>query len=269
MSFNILDYDNNASGWTGRSGPGRCGRVIKTIQALRPDIIGLQEDRDNQDRDLYDALKDSYDYYGIGAADGNTAGRFNSIFYRHARFTRTDQGTFWLSDAPDVVGSRFPGNPAVRTATWVTLHDNEAARRYFVLNTHWDNGSQSARDGAAKLLRERVPALSGGLPVIVTGDLNAEENNPAFLSLLGKEDPSGLQLRDSYREIFPEQHGEEGTVHMFEGSADGARIDYVLHSDFFTAVDAMVDRQMVDGGWASDHFAVMATLQATTTSDGP
>lgn len=266
MSFNILDYDNNANGWTSESGPGRRERVIQTIQALGPDIIGLQEDRDNQDKDLYEALKDSYDYYGIGAEDGKTAGRFNSIFYRHGRFTRTDQGTFWLSHEPDVAGSRFPGNPSVRTATWVKLRDKESAQSYFVLNAHWDNGYQSARDGAARLLRERVPELSGGLPVIVTGDLNAGENNPAFLSLLGREDPDGLRLRDSYREIFPEQSGEEGTAHMFEGSATGPRIDYVLHSDFFNAVDAIVDRKTYNGGWASDHFAIMATLEATVTA---
>lgn len=264
-SFNILDYDNNANGWTSESGPGRRERVIQTIQALRPDIIGLQEDLDNQDKDIHEALNGSYDYYGIGAEDGKTAGRFNSIFYRSDRFTRTNQGTLWLSDEPDVAGSKFPGNPAVRTATWIKLRNKESAQSYFVLNAHWDNGYQSARDGSSKTLRERIPKLSGGLPVIVTGDLNALDDNPAFLRLLGKEDPEGFQLLDSYREVFPERADEEGTAHMFGGRADGSRIDYVLHSDFFKAVAAMVDRKMYDRGWASDHFAIMATLVTTAT----
>ena len=260
MSFNILDYTNNANNWHTKSGSSRCDKVVKTIKKHDPDVIGFQEDLEIQDKDIEKAFPGKYEWYGIGGKDGKREGRFNSIFYRTSRFICIAKGTIWLSDTPDIPGSVFRG-VSVRTATWVKLYDRNTKQAYFILNAHWDNGYQHARDGSAKIFRERIPRLAGDLPVIVTGDLNAHDDNRAFLKLLGKDDPDGFQLLDSHRVLNPEKREDEGTSHGFGGSPKGARIDYILHSKSVKPIESIVDREPVDGHWASDHFAIITTFE--------
>jgi len=81
------------------------------------------------------------------------------------------------------------------------------------------------------------------------------------LELLGRGEPGGLQLHDSYREVHPDRGKEEGTYHGFGGGRSGPRIDYILHCGFFRAAAARIENDPVDGHWASDHFAVTARLE--------
>jgi len=59
-------------------------------------------------------------------------------------------------------------------ATWVVLHDREGGREFLFVNTHLDHVGQVARDEGVNLLRERIEALRGDRPVILTGDFNSE-----------------------------------------------------------------------------------------------
>ena len=264
MSFNVLDEGGGTTGWASPTGRGRHQKAIKTIQAVAPDIMGVQEDRQVQAEDIQKGLGESYAYFGVGGEDGEAKGRFNSIFYRNDRFARTDQGTIWLSDNPDTAGSAFAGM-GPRTATWVKLRDTKTNQSYFVLNAHWENGSHGARINSAKLLRRRIPILAGGLPVIVTGDLNCKEDSSEFQDLLGRNDPEGFQLRDAYRQLFPEARpDQEGTC---ENNPKAPRIDFILHTDFFKPAEVVIHRERVDGGWGSDHFPVAATLLVAVAGD--
>ena len=189
------------------------------------------------------------------------SGEYSGIFYRSDRFTRTDEGTFWLSFTPDVP-SFFPGTCCRRIASWAILVDNQTGNQdYFVLNTHWDHQVQAAREWSAQLIRDQINLLSGGRPLIVMGDLNANEDNVAYLDLIGSNDPGGFQLLDSYREVFPVRSPEEATFNGFTGRTFGSRIDYVLHSDFFQSNDASIVRTNFNGSYPSDHYPVTALLR--------
>jgi endonuclease/exonuclease/phosphatase family metal-dependent hydrolase len=264
MSFNIR-FDsgvpnNGTNAWVSPAGTGRRDLALNVIDDFAPDVLGVQEALHNQVNDLQGGLA-QYDFYGVGRDDGVTAGEYSGIFYRSDRFTRTDQGTFWLSNTPDRA-SFFPGTCCRRIASWVVLADMQAdSREYFVLNAHWDHQVQPARELSAQLIRQRINALAGGRPLIVMGDLNANERNAAFLDLLGNNDPAGFQLLDSYREVVPEQSRSEATFHGFNGVTSGLRIDYVLHSDFFRAAEASIVRTEFSGRYPSDHYPVTALLQ--------
>jgi len=257
MSYNIrVDLTNgfpsntpNSNSWVSNlPGESRRDLVLDVINNFSPDILGLQEARPNQVTDLRNGLPDST------SQDGG-------IFYRTDRFTKTDEGLFWLSNTPDVPGSLFPGTRFQRIASWVILEDNQAGgQEYFVLNTHWDHEIQAARVHSAQLIRERIEANSGGRPVILIGDLNLDEANSAYSDLLGANDPSGLQLFDSYREVVPVQDPEELTFQDFTNNITGARIDFVLQDDFFTVDDASIVRTSFNGSLPSDHYAVTAVL---------
>ena len=270
MSFNIR-YDGGGlssltdpTGWLYTCGPRR-DRVANTILDPAPDIVGVQEALYNQVFDLTARLP-GYAFYGVGRNDGHNLGEFSGMFYRSDRFTRFDQGTFWLSDTPDVPGTVFPCSGSIRIASWMKLHDAESGLDYFVLDTHWDNACQSSREQSATLVRQKIDELSGGLPLIVMGDLNAGENSVAVSTLRGANDPGGFQLGDSFREVYPSIGANEATFHDYTGNTAGSRIDFVLHSADFTPAAAAIVHTGFSCGYPSDHFPVSATF---TTADAP
>ena len=264
MSFNIR-YDGGGftsltdpTGWLYTCGPRR-DRVINTILDESPDIVGVQEALYNQVLDIQAKLP-GYGFYGVGRNDGKTLGEFSGLWYRSDRFTRFDQGTFWLSDTPDVPGTVFPCSGSIRIASWMKVHDLVSGADYFVLDTHWDNACQDSREKSAVLVRQKIKDLSGGLPVIAMGDLNASESNVAVTTLRGVGDPTGFQLGDSYREVFPVAAPNEATFHDFTGSTTGSRIDFLLHTADFTPSAAAIVRTGFTCGYPSDHFPVTTTL---------
>ena len=275
MAFNIRNvttFTNLAgppNGWfdvndlpSGNLVNGRRLRAIAVIQANDPDIMGVQEADQIQVDDLLGEFP-HLDYFGAGRDDGLQLGEQSGIFYRADRFTRIDGGHFWLSTTPEVPGTTFAtsfdsGNP--RMATWVVLDDSLTGRSLFVLNTHWSLSS-SARSSSADLIRDRLPALAGSLPVIVTGDLNTSESSSAFRTLRDGSDPSDRQLVDAYREVFLNPSSNERTFHNYNGGTSGSRIDHVLYSEGdFVALDAAIDRTSFEGLFPSDHYPVTATL---------
>ena len=108
-----------------------------------------------------------YDWYGVGRNDGADDGEFSAIFWRRGLFELEDSGTFWLSDTPDEPGSRHPDAASIRIASWVGLRRVEDDARWFVLNTHWDHVSQTAREFGGALIADRAPGLAADRPNIL------------------------------------------------------------------------------------------------------
>lgn len=266
MSFNIRgDFDQEQAtdgpeAWNALTKQHRRDLVTTTIREFRPDILGVQEAFAHQLKDLEEGLAD-YDFYGVGRDDGKLAGESCAIFYRNDRFRLVKEGTFWLSESPDEVGSIYPGAGCVRIASWVILADQQNNdREVMALNTHWDHISQQAHDESAKVIRERIESLAGGRPVVVMGDLNDGEDSGAVKALISSYS-SSLPLTDSYRAVVPERSPQEATYHSFGGSQAGSRIDFILVSRDFTVNEAAIDHRHFDGRYPSDHFPVTAVLE--------
>ena len=267
MSFNIkADFnfgtptgENHA--WISSTGGSRRDLVTTTIQQFAPDILGVQEAFLNQMDDLTNALP-GYARYGIGRNNGNTFGEHSGIFFRTERFLRANQGTFWLSLTPDQV-SVHPSAGTFRIASWVILQDTENDNQeYFVLNSHWATGfnGTAAREHSAQLIRDRIDQLAGDRPLLVMGDLNAFDFQPAMRTLLGEDEPDGFQLRDSYRQAFPNQGPDERTNHGWSGNTTGQRIDYLLHSDHFRTESVEIVHTDFNRIYPSDHYPITATF---------
>jgi endonuclease/exonuclease/phosphatase family metal-dependent hydrolase len=289
MSFNIrysYGKENEAkpeNNWTDAKFPRR-ERTIRVIRDYNPDLLGVQEARHLQIVDLREALP-KYDFYGVARDDGREEGEYVGIFYLNKRFERIGAGSFWLSDTPEKPGTSFykVPNAVPRMASWVKLRDKESGREFVLLNTHWDHISGAARRQSAKLIRERLGKIGEGVPTIVMGDLNSPEDAPATKTLIGavqKSSPSGRgqgegaletssspngkqpsTLIDSYRALNRERAPNEATYNNWEGTTDGSRIDFILHSDDFKPTAAEIVRTNYDGHWPSDHYPVTATLQ--------
>lgn len=255
--YNALDPDN-----------GRRHMVVDVINRFGPDILGLQETSFAQTQEL-DEFLGIYDWYGLGRDDGVEAGEYAAIFYRADRFDLLDQGTFWLSPTPDVPGTVFAGAGSIRAASWVKLFDRQSYQSYFVLNTHLDNVSSSANQQSATLIRNMFGLLAEGLPILVTGDFNELETSTTVRRLMGLSPVASPRLHDSYREVFPVRTNNERTYHfdVFTGTSTGSRIDYVLHSGEFEAINASIIRRNYGGIYPSDHFPVTATFRVAVVPE--
>jgi endonuclease/exonuclease/phosphatase family metal-dependent hydrolase len=256
VSFNIrygtaLDGDHV---W-----PNRREHVISTIKTLAPHILGVQEALDFQIKEL-DSVLVRHTVIGVGRDDGATQGEYAAIYVDTARFHVLSSGTFWLSVTPEVVASKSWGNNITRITTMVRLHDRLTGDTVRVYNAHFDHESQPSRERSAQLVKQRV--ARDGSPrdrVIVLGDLNADESNPAIQAFLSPGEP---RLIDPFRALHPDAR-MVGTFNAFRGDSAGGKIDHIFTGPGWTPVAAGIDRTQFGPPWASDHFAVWAVVRRT------
>ena len=256
MSFNIRygTASDAEHAW-----PLRRDLAFRVIREHGPVVLGVQEALRFQ-LDEIGAVLPHYGEVGVGRTDGVEQGEYSAILYDRNRLEVLDQGTFWLSDTPDVPNSMSWGNRITRIATWARFRDRTTAATFHVFNTHWDHESQPARERSARLLLERMRARRPGDPVLVMGDFNAGEDNIAFRMLLADDETGGLRLYDTFRAVHPRALNT-GTYHAFAGDRSGAKIDAILASREWRTLDAAIVLFSENGLYPSDHFPVTATVQ--------
>lgn len=258
MSFNLrtitlIDAHNH---WNHRK-----DMVAQTIKRFAPDLLGTQECQAAQARYLTSQLP-GYQFVGAGRDNGKAHGEMCAIFFRGDKFTKLDQGHFWLSETPNDPGSKSWGSSYRRMVSWVKLAPRNNPREpFYFFNTHLDNSAQRARVQQAWLLRQKIDQIADGRPTIVTGDFNTgTETTPYQLLVRGPQDWRGY-LVDTYRQVNPIPAANEGTRHGFHGTTSGDRIDWIVTTDNFTTVNAAIDHTQYGGKYPSDHFPVTAVLR--------
>lgn len=252
MTFNMR-YDNPEDGennWRFRR-----ERVAEVIKAQDVDVLGTQELLSNQFDDL-SGLLTGYQGVGVGRLDGAESGEYCAVFFKKERFTLLDSGTFWLSETPEVVGSLGWDGACERIATWVVLRDRDG-RELFFIDTHLDHVGQVARDEGVSLLMKRIETLSGGRPVILTGDFNSEPES----SVVAHVQKDGV-LRDA-KAIAAQRSGTDWSFSDFGRIPEAERplLDYIFVSGDIEAVRYEVLPDTFDGGYVSDHAPVMAVVK--------
>ena len=252
MTFNMR-YDNPEDGqnnWRFRR-----ERVAGVIKAQEVDVLGTQELLSNQFNDL-SGLLTGYQGVGVGRLDGAESGEYCAVFFRKDRFTLLDSGTFWLSETPEVVGSLGWDGACERIATWGVLREREG-RELFFIDTHLDHVGQVARDEGVSLLMKRIETLSGGRPVILTGDFNSEPGS----SVVAHVQKDGV-LHDA-KAIAAQRSGTDWSFSDFGQIPEAERplLDYIFVSGDIEAVRYEVLPDTFDGGYVSDHAPVMAVVK--------
>lgn len=229
------------------------------IALVDPDLLGLQEALDFQNTYLLESLK-AYTAVGVAREDGQAKGEFSTLLYRTARFTAVASGTFWLSETPEVAGSKSWDSSLPRIATWAKLRDRQAGdRELLMLNTHFDHKGPQSRKEAARLIRAFLAKQGAGLPLIVTGDFNSAPDSEPYRAL-HDAGSDGVTLIDAYATVYRDKpEPNQGTTNAFK-EAGTTRIDWIFGSPHFNATSAAIDRYREGPLFPSDHFAVNATL---------
>lgn len=257
MSFNIRygtakDGDN---AWAMRR-----DLLFDVVRQQDADLIGLQEALDHQINEIVEAAP-TYATIGVGRDDAKNAGEFSAILFRKSRFRVAESGTFWFSDTPSQPGSKGWGNNITRICTWARFIDRDG-QAFWHFNVHLDHQSQPSRERSAQLLRQRIETRTfPSESVIVTGDFNAGEANPAVLALTVGQTGSPAPFVDTFRVLHPREQ-EVGTFNGFRfGSTSGEKIDYVLVQPGTDVQQAEIVRMSRNDRYPSDHFPVVAKVR--------
>lgn len=257
MSFNIR-YGTASDGenhWDNRK-----EFLIDTIKAFDPDLLGTQETLGFQ-RDLLAEKLSGYAVEGVGRDDGKEKGEMMALYYRKDRFEKLAGGHFWLSETPEMIGSKSWDSSLPRMVTWVKLKDlkNPTAKPITFFNTHFDHRGPQARLESARLIRKKISEVSGECRVILTGDFNADVASDPYKALFEGDD---APVVDAFRKKNPEKKADEGTFSGFKASeVKGARIDWIGCTPSFEVVRCEIDRTSKDGRTPSDHFPILAILK--------
>lgn len=256
MTFNIrLNISSDSlNAW-----PYRKDKVASQILFYKVNLLGVQEALPDQMQDLRQSLT-GYKSIGGGREDGKDKGEHSSIFYDTARLQPLGSGMYWLSLTPEVVGSKGWDAALPRIVTWGRFKDRKSKKIFFAFNTHFDHMGKEARRQSAHMVLERVKAIAGNMPVIFTGDFNAQPTDEPIMIILDKSDP--LHLTDS-KELSKSRHyGPAGTFNGFKNrEIYDQPIDYIFVTKQWKVLTHATISETWEGRFASDHFAVLATLR--------
>jgi endonuclease/exonuclease/phosphatase family metal-dependent hydrolase len=178
------------------------------------------------------------------------------VFFKKDRFVLLSDGTFWLSETPDVSGSKSWESGYVRMATWARLKDKATNKELFVINTHIDHISKAAQEKQVEVLLQKIEELHGDLPVILTGDFNMSPDNSNIVAI------TNASLSHT-RDVAESKSGKDYTYHGFNETqvAGNYFADYIFTSDVGVRVyQHSVLPEKLDGVYVSDHTPVVAKI---------
>lgn len=195
--------------------------IKNVINAVKPDVIGIQEAQDIQIGPRYytqgSDIQRMTSYSMYQPADG--AASQIPILWR--------AGLFKATAASYKIFEYRNGPNYGRAMTWVKLRSRATAGEFFVFNTHFEAGAdaQATRNAEAEMLTAEIRRVNpSGLPAFVTGDFNAPAGGSA---------PQTIQLNaigyvDSFGSTGARMHPDFETFNGYTlGIAGSAHLDQV------------------------------------------
>ena len=235
--------------------PNRAAGILLKIWAEKPDVIGFQEGTEENMAFLRENLKGYDIIYNQRNADFGGEGL--AVAVRTETVTLLGVDFFWLSETPDVPGSRYAiQSDCPRICQCLLLKKNDTKQLFRVYNNHLDHISDSARILGIKQVMERVAQDStkfGTVPGFILGDFNAEPGSET------------IEYCDNYKPypIKDLTAGMEGTFHDFGRLEQPVKIDFI-YTDVKTAEKPYTVTRWTDercGVYLSDHYPVCLEIE--------
>jgi len=230
----------------------RLPEIRSRIASFTPDLLGLQEM--GADSDIA-AIVPLDQYTLVSYHLGNFQYGDSAILFKTNRFEPLDAGQLWLGNTPELPMSLgFRPLSVIRYVNWVLLREKANGFSFLFANTHFDNASVN-KEPSATMFRERIAALSWGLPIIVTGDFNTTARDERYRRFTGADLQPPL-LENAYTlanspPVNPVLHPDQRIDHIFAGGPCK-----VVAEQWF--IDT---RPLKNGLSMSDHDPVFARLK--------
>ena len=249
ISSNIR-FDNPEDGE--HSWENRRDVLAKRLLDFGPHLIGTQEGRQTQLRDLEEVLKvhnkaTKGNYSLLSKRTWIKERMYPSIFYDQSELTYLEGGDIWLSRTPLIPGSFSFKSSFPRLATWGVFE--KEAIPFFYANLHLDHVLESTRIAQITVFCEEIKKRRlKELPLIIAGDFNDDPNS---------------RVRKILFDFFPElfdpwielKQKEQSSHHKFDGDrSQGHRIDWILLSKNWCVEEIFLDELNENGIYPSDHF---------------
>jgi len=251
MSFNLRfgTADDGPDAWDLRK-----DRLVALVKEHEPDIIGTQECLDFQAVYLAEQLI-GYGWIGQGRQEDGT-GEMTAILYKKDRLLPLESGHVWLSESPELPGSKSWDSSLPRIATWVKFYDRAELDTFYSYNTHFDHKGEVARLESAKLLESRIRTLHPETFVVLTGDFNAVAESSAPWQAL-----TAGGLLDTWGNADARK-GEANTWNGFAipAAENARRIDWILVTPGAHILSCEIDGRHEGGRFPSDHMPVIARI---------
>ncbi len=236
----------------------RAEAICKFLNAEQPDVFGTQEGSLKQLDDIK-AGASQYSWVGEGR-DGALKGEFMAIFYKKDRFVPLSVESKWLSETPDVPGSKYPGAGCTRMVTIVRFVDRTNNKEFIYANTHLDHISEEARVNGSRVLVSAVNDVLKlhPLPAILTADFNTHNGGPVY-KFLTKEN----SWNDTW--VYPGQE-QNDAVNTYQGwkmpkKSENARIDWILTKPEMKVFSSKIVLPEEGKTFLSDHCPVISVVE--------
>lgn len=228
--------------------------LCKVINDYGPDLLGTQEGRVPQIKNLAKGLTNLE--LVESHRDWIATRMYPCIFVNPQTIEVEESGDIWLSQTPEVAGSKSFESAFPRLCTWIRGRFKKNHQKFFYVNCHLDHVKAETRIGQIKVLIEEVQKANiHHLPLILSGDFN-EGPQEGVRCLIISEYPN---MYDPWSECG---HMEQESHHKFKGHLPGAqRIDWILVDHLFTCKSIELDKYSESGLYPSDHFPLKARLK--------
>lgn len=232
----------------------RMPHVASLIQFHQVSLFGIQEGLYSQITDLTTSL--GYSYLGVGRDDGSEKGEYAAILFDPKEYKLLNQGTFWLSPTPEIPSKGWDA-ALNRVCSWGKFEDKEGVE-FYVFNIHYDHIGQQAREESSKLVVSQIEKFNTeNLPVILMGDFNVTPDNPAYTTIVSKN-----EWKDSRLISQIPSYGPAGTFSGFDWDRmpDGI-IDHIFVKGKLSVIRHGILTDNYGKKYPSDHFPVMVEIE--------
>lgn len=261
FTLNVLSYNMKFESKTGGGDPiytwaRRKPGIVQSFKDYKADIVGTQELEKWQLDELMEALGDKYTAVGEPRYLPNS--EHSAIIYRSDKFEYIEGDTIWLSETPDVRGSKSWDSAHPRILTYGKFRDKAHDVEFYFFNTHLDHRSQLARKEGLKIIVDRMLMVKD-YPIILTGDFNMYLDSEEMEAINNQKE----LFSDTFTPFAPEFDVDGLTSHGFQGGTVGKPIDFIFYSkNTLDVVKTKIIRdKWEDRFYLSDHYPVYSQFK--------
>lgn len=259
--LNVMSYNMKFEKQTGGGDPiytwaNRKPGIVKSLNDYDVTIVGTQELEGWQYDELMSDLGEKWS--GVGEPRFLANDERSSILYRNDLVEYIEGETIWLSETPNVKGSKSWDTALPRILTYGKFKHLSSGVEFYFFNTHLDHKSALARKNGITLIVEYMDKYSE-YPIILTGDFNMYIDNTDFDSLTSKSD---IYI-DTFSPFEPKFDVHGKTSHGFNGGTEGKPIDFIFYSknDFDLLDTIIVHDKYEERFYLSDHYPVYSKFE--------
>jgi endonuclease/exonuclease/phosphatase family metal-dependent hydrolase len=234
----------------------RKDNVAGQIRYHHPDLLGVQEAREEQLKDLQQRLPE-YAWYGVGRDESSKSNEYSAIFYLKSRIKVLSSGTFWLSEDPAKPASKSWDSALPRICSWIKVTDLQTGKTFYHFNTHFDHKGPIARANGSSIILKKISEIAGNSQIVLTGDFNTTAQQDPYKIIVANG-----TLKDAQFISQTPHYGPTGTMSGFWVDKPlKNKIDFIFVSNGISVLQHAVLTDQQNNRYNSDHLAVLAEIK--------